>query len=884
MKDINNLESNLNEDSIINIAKSQEKTDSRCCKKGLNELTINLATGQGITSVELKQSTAKYAAFKNGLTAFNVVSVPYTTELIVKGEAKKLSQDEAIMHAHKTAKNQLSWFIAGTFKPATRHTKNLVSRSAIVLDIDSFDKSLVELEEAVKNELSKFKYIAYSTASHMPEKPKIRIVIFLQEEILATEYEQISRLFVSTLSFQSAIDPASFKPNQFMFISGIVEITNLPEGVTFKKYEPWTLENDGELIKPAEYLTRLPSNIVSNTSSQKPKLALVKNISTASKGDSKTPPFESEEEKQKSINLTEDDIDTKLEEYPADELSYQEWLEVSMALHHYYKGTDAGFSVFDEWSKKDTQRYCPEDTKIKWRSFGNSTTHKALTFLTVLKKIKNRQIEQFDTDVFEAIAKLTDKVRGEELAPILKAVALNCSEEEAEYYIREIKAKTNLGVVRLRAILVTERRKIRAEKLQQRGETLYPLNEQLPPELFGEYIDGKSPKNTIENFGILLKNYGLDVRRNVISKKDEIIIPGENYLQETATAAKLARLTSLCENNSLSKLHLITEYCTERAAENPYNHIADWIKSNPWDGIDRLHSLYDTVKTKDEFSKVDKEFFIRKWLISFIAASEEKDGVFSKGVLIFQGEQSIGKTAWFKKLLPDPVSEYFLEGATLDPTNKDSKATVTSHALVELGEADSTMKKDIAAIKAFLTSKKDTFRPVYARVDSQLPRRTIFCASVNDNEYLVDPTGNSRFWTIPVLTLNYDHDIDVQQLWSQVLELYNSGEQWWLDQAGETILAKYNEQHVKTCPYKELISDRYIFPQEGDVDENNKTEWVSATEIFIRLDLKGNPRGGAISVASALFAFGAIRSIKTKKFLVAPNPEYQPPKKFDEEV
>ena len=118
----------------------------------------------------------------------------------------------------------------------------------------------------------------------------------------------------------------------------------------------------------------------------------------------------------------------------------------------------------------------------------------------------------------------------------------------------------------------------------------------------------------------------------------------------------------------------------------------------------------------------------------------------------------------------------------------------------------------------------------------------------------------------------------------KVLELYNSGEQWWLDQAGETILAKYNEQHVKTCPYKELISDRYIFPQEGDVDENNKTEWVSATEIFIRLDLKGNPRGGAISVASALFAFGAIRSIKTKKFLVAPNPEYQPPKKFDEEV
>lgn len=150
---------------------------------------------------------------------------------------------------------------------------------------------------------------------------------------------------------------------------------------------------------------------------------------------------------------------------------------------------------------------------------------------------------------------------------------------------------------------------------------------------------------------------------------------------------------------------------------------------------------------------------------------EETRGIFTKGVLIFQGEQSIGKTSWFKKLLPNPVNEYFLEGATLAPTNKDSISRVTSHGIVELGEADSTMKKDIAALKAFLTSNKDVFRPPYGRVDNKLPRHTVFCASVNDNEYLVDPTGNSRFWTIPVLSLDYKHEIDMQQFWAQILTI-----------------------------------------------------------------------------------------------------------------
>ena len=847
--------------------KDESQDKSLKTKKQPIKSLINIAVGQGTTSTAIKQTTIDHSTFIENLTAFNAISVPYLDTVTVNKNNKKLTQEEAINHAKKVGKINLPWFIAGKFSKDERSGKYLISRSAIVLDLDNYEHSLEELEASIKRELSKYKYVAYSTATHTPEKPKIRIVLFLNEDIAEDKYKAATETFVSNLSFRSAIDEASFKPNQFMFISGVIEITNLPEGLSVEKYQPWKLVHDGELLNPLEFKQKPTPKV---------KLSLVNNNLEEAANNKAIEFVEPEANKQKSLNLTDGDIAASLEEYPASCLSYDEWLGVGMALHHCYKDSEKGLAIFDAWSELDVDRYKKEDIISKWGSFKDQGK-KPITFYTVLMRIKEKRLEAFDREISESISNLTEKVRSDQLIPIFKSIAANCTAEESEYYIAEIKSKTKLGVGALRLRLKTERRKIKAEGTKNKGDLIYQLDEILPPELFGEYITGKPPKCTIENFKKLTDRYGIKIVRNVISKRDKIILPNDDYINETADASRLVRIESLLDANNISKSHNAANLCTESAALNMYNPISEWVQSKDWDGVDRLQMLFDTVHTAEHFLKDDKEHLLRKWLISVMAAMEEPDGVFSKGVLIFQGKQSIGKTAWFKKLLPEPVSEYFLEGATLDPNNKDSKATVTSHAIVELGEADSTMKKDIAAIKAFLTSKRDTFRPVYGRVDSQLPRRTIFCASVNDNEFLVDPTGNSRFWTIAVTTLDYAHDIDMQQVWAQVLELYKGGEQWWLDQAGERMLNSYNDNHVKTCPYKELLVGRYIFPKRDDPNVDGKNEWLGATDIFLKLNLGGTIRGGAIAVASVLNELGAVRYKETRKFLVRVNPDFTPP-------
>jgi putative DNA primase/helicase len=551
-----------------------------------------------------------------------------------------------------------------------------------------------------------------------------------------------------------------------------------------------------------------------------------------------------------------------------------------MALHHYYKGSDKGLSIADEWSRHDIEKYKSfEEIKYKWQSFSKESNAQQVTFLTVLKRIKDRRLEAFEKEVLFAISEFTDKVKDDMLMPVIKNIAEHCSDQEAEYYLSLIKEKTSLRITSIRALLSKVRREIEVEEFKNRTNTvIYPLDKKLPPMMFDEYIESKPPKATIENFKTLINAYGIKIVRNVVSKRDRIILPGDKYLDETADASRLVRIESLITaNNFGGNKRIGPDLCTEEASLNPYNPISEWVMSKSWDRIDRLQAMYDTIITPDHYQKEHKELFLRKWFISFIAAMEEPNGVFSKGVLIFQGQQSIGKTSWFKKLLPPPVEEYFLEGATLDPTNKDSISRVTSHAIVELGEADSTMKKDVAAIKAFLTSNKDVFRPSYGRVDNRLPRRTVFCASVNDHEYLVDPTGNSRFWTIPVESINYKHDIDMQQFWAQIRTYYKAGEIWWLQQDEEQILNTCNEDHIKTCPYTELLFERFIFPDIEDNDQKN--EWLGATQIYRALEMKAHERVGAVEVSRILKKHKVRYHRKSKKFLVQENPNYKPPQK-----
>ncbi len=340
---------------------------------------------------------------------------------------------------------------------------------------------------------------------------------------------------------------------------------------------------------------------------------------------------------------------------------------------------------------------------------------------------------------------------------------------------------------------------------------------------------------TIPNVRHLMACYAILVSYNVISKKTLIHIPGLSGTVDNLSSVAMSYIVSIAILNGMSTGQ-IPEFVSAIADRNQVNPVADWINSKVWDGVDRLKNIYDTLTTADDYPTSLKKILIYRWLIGAVAAVLKPSGFRCRGVLTLQGPQSIGKTAWIIALISNQIlrDEVLKLDHHLDPSNKDSLLTAISHWIVEIGELDSSFKKDIARLKGFLTSDTDKVRKPYGRINSEFPRKTVFYATVNETNFLVDQTGNTRWWTIPVTHINYQHDIDTQQLFAQVKCEFEKGEAWWLTQEEERQLETYNANHRNIS----VIHERMM--QTIDIERINDSNLpaMSATEMLKKIGIQ----------------------------------------------
>lgn len=342
----------------------------------------------------------------------------------------------------------------------------------------------------------------------------------------------------------------------------------------------------------------------------------------------------------------------------------------------------------------------------------------------------------------------------------------------------------------------------------------HPLDDANPldPRRFPNQPLGKdtTPPVTIANVAFLLDAYGIRVRYNVIKKKMQIELPGASPdspdQSDNADNTAASHIVSLARLNRMGAGPVL-EFVSALGNRVLYNPVADWIRSKPWDRKNRLPAFYATLTPRPGFPEEFKERLMYRWALSAVAAVLKPSGFKTRGVLTLQGPQSLGKTRWVHSLVPDPrlADQVVLLNHHLDAGNKDSVTSAITHWVVEVGELDSSFKKDVARLKGFLTLDRDILRRPYTRLNAEYPRRTVFAATVNDREFLVDPTGNTRWWTIPVIKINYAHGIDMQQLYAQLAEDFENGEQWWLTDAEERRLEELNKVHRAVSAIRERM-------------------------------------------------------------------------------
>ena len=146
---------------------------------------------------------------------------------------------------------------------------------------------------------------------------------------------------------------------------------------------------------------------------------------------------------------------------------------------------------------------------------------------------------------------------------------------------------------------------------------------------------------------------------------------------------------------------------------------------------------------------------------------------------VLMGDQGARKSSFWGAL-----GGPFFSDALRDISSKDDLMVLHRSWIMEWAELDHiTSKKHAGQVKAFLSQCTDMYRVPYGKATEAFPRRCIIVGSTNrDSGFLVDETGNRRFWVIPV-TCTIRQPIDVPNLllerdaiWSAAVAAYKAGE------------------------------------------------------------------------------------------------------------
>lgn len=305
--------------------------------------------------------------------------------------------------------------------------------------------------------------------------------------------------------------------------------------------------------------------------------------------------------------------------------------------------------------------------------------------------------------------------------------------------------------------------------------------------IFNKWIKSIEDENSkelldIETLKVLLENrYNIEVKFNEISHENEIVgEPKEFITNPTANLLPIILNSILRKEFKGVNENLLAGFLDVISASNRYNPVIEYferIKDENNIEHSELNKVYEIlgITSEDDCDKFSR-LLVYKWLVQCVAMAfngyNEKE-YSSDGALVLKGEQGLGKTSFFERLCSFDT-KYFGNGEVLVPSDKDSVIQVTSKWICELGEIDSTFKRDVAILKAFMTRTKDEYRAAYARCFVKTFRRVSFCGSCNKDEFLVDDTGNRRWWVVEVNHIDLDklRTLNVDKLWSEIYNDY----------------------------------------------------------------------------------------------------------------
>ena len=715
---------------------------------------------------------------------------PHATEADWPGDW--LMAFEASTPAEKT---EIAVFVPGVFRPGAGRSSgstaaNLDRMTALVLDYDG-DRGVTI--DAVESALSRYDRVIYTTFRHTPEAHRFRVVLPLSAPLAVADYERVRGAFHASLD-RNGIPVKPLPVGQCYFFHTVRP--NVP-GRAYHR--------TGERLDGAAWLDRapIPPTPLGRTSATSATVATVPPPATTS--GSLFAGIEDTGERLERIEPKCAFMRSARERASVlPEPEWRAWLSVLArcqdgrrhaheigSAHPTYspEGTDAKFDrLATEISGPLT---CTEIRKISPACEGCPIGAPLGATNSPIQLGRPDPIEtppeQFAAETHARNAATLDAAReAHERAQSLlsAAVARLAKAREARSHARRfalgsdqaVEAATEVvaaqaAVEAARSQVEREKRRLdTAERDQRRAQTIQSAGGSLNIATLLASASNGIPYGSRSNIETILENDPAfaDIRYDSFAERCY-------YGTIESGDADGEKASDIERRYTIPNVALTTyrEALITVAMRRRCHPVREYLDGLAWDEVPRLHRLMvDGFGGRGDAAYLEKVG--TKLCLSAVGRIYEP-GCKVDEVVILAGREGARKSTGLRVL-----SAGWFSDAHLDISSKDGIMGLTGVWIYELGELDAISRAESTAVKRFISTQVDRFRPPYGATMKDRARQGILVGTTNEREFLGrDGHGDRRFIPVATDAVNVDWIEDYRdQLWAEARVRYEAGERW----------------------------------------------------------------------------------------------------------
>jgi predicted P-loop ATPase len=320
---------------------------------------------------------------------------------------------------------------------------------------------------------------------------------------------------------------------------------------------------------------------------------------------------------------------------------------------------------------------------------------------------------------------------------------------------------------------------------------------------------------------------------------DRMLVAGEHHIQqwgsgELSDAANVMLRQVIIDTFGFDPgKDNVSDATHELCLEHRFDPVVDYLNSLKWDGTPRLDKWLATYLGADD-AKLN-EAIGRLTLIAAVRRVRQPGCKFDH-ILTLEGAEGKMKST---SILTLAGIENFSDQTIISANDKEQQELVRGIWLFEIADLAGMRRAEVEKIKAFASRTHDRARPAYGRRRVDAPRRCIFIATTNEDEYLQSQTGNRRFWpvttnTIDIEALRRDRD----QLWAEAVAMEIKGEPLTLPTELWGEASDAQDERRQHDPWDDILMNVEGILYPATHDPLIEQEWVKVQELLFRLDIK----------------------------------------------